>query len=99
MTLSFKAIDSRPSIQGHRFKAIDSREARSRPITVSEGTPGAARQPDEGSPLMSVLMSWARSTLANVEHSLGRSDHLYDRMLVGVMVLLALAIVVLFAAS
>jgi hypothetical protein len=48
---------------------------------------------------MSVLMSWARSTLANVEHSLGRSDHLYDRMLVGVMVLLALAIVVLFAAS
>jgi hypothetical protein len=48
---------------------------------------------------MSVLMSWARSTLANVEHVLGRSDHWFDRMLVGVLVLLALAIVVLFAAS
>ena len=48
---------------------------------------------------MSVLMSWARSTLANVEHSLGRSDHLFDRMLVGVLVLLAFAIVVLFAAA
>ena len=48
---------------------------------------------------MSVLMSWARSTLANVEHALGRSDRLFDRMLIGVLVLLALAIVVLFAAS
>ena len=48
---------------------------------------------------MSVLMSWARSTLANVEHALGRSDHWFDHMLIGVLVLLALAIVVLFAAS
>ena len=38
---------------------------------------------------MSVLMSWARSTSANVEHTLGRTDHLFDRMLVGVLVLLA----------
>jgi len=48
---------------------------------------------------MSVLMSWARSTLANVEHSLGRSDHLFDRMLAGVLVLLAFAIVLLFVAT
>ena len=48
---------------------------------------------------MSVLMSWARSTLANVEHALGRSDRWFDRMLVGVLVLLAVAVVVLFVAS
>ena len=48
---------------------------------------------------MSVLMSWARSTLANVEHTLGRSNHLYDRMLVGVLALLAFAIVYLFVVA
>jgi len=48
---------------------------------------------------MSVMMSWARSTLANVEHSLGRSDRWYDRMLVGVLVLLAFAIVFIFVAT
>jgi len=45
---------------------------------------------------MSVMMSWARSTLANVEHCLGRSDRTFDRLLVGVVVLLAFAIVFLF---
>jgi hypothetical protein len=48
---------------------------------------------------MSVLMSWARSTLANVEHSLGRSDQWFDRMLVGVLVLLAFAVVCIFVAT
>jgi hypothetical protein len=48
---------------------------------------------------MSVMMSWARSTLANFEHALGRSDHWFDRMLVGAMVLLAFAIVFLFVAA
>jgi hypothetical protein len=48
---------------------------------------------------MSVMMSWARSTLANVEHALGRSDRWFDRMLVGVLVLLAFAVVVLFLAT
>jgi hypothetical protein len=48
---------------------------------------------------MSVMMSWARSTLANFEHALGRSEHWYDRILVGVMVLLAIAIVLLFLAA
>jgi len=50
----------------------------------------------EKEPLMSVMMSWARSTLANVEHSLGRSDRNFDRLLVGVLVLLAFAIAFLF---
>jgi hypothetical protein len=48
---------------------------------------------------MSVMMSWARSTLANVERALGRSDHWFDRMLVGVLVLLAVAVALLFLAT
>ena len=59
---------------------------------------GAARQPRR-KPLMSVMMSWARSTLASVEHALGRSDHWFDRLLVGVLVLLAFAIAFLFVAT
>jgi len=46
---------------------------------------------------MSVFMSWARSTVANVEHALGRSDSWFDRILIGVLVLLAVAVVILFA--
>ena len=45
---------------------------------------------------MSVLMSWARSTLANVEHALSRSDHSFERVLIGVLLLFALAIVLVF---
>lgn len=48
---------------------------------------------------MSVLMSWARSTLANVEYALGRSERWFDRLLVAVLVLLAFAIVLLFVAT
>ena len=48
---------------------------------------------------MSVLMSWARSMLANVEDALGRSDHWFDRILIGVLGLLALAVLFLFATS
>jgi hypothetical protein len=44
-------------------------------------------------------MSWARSTLANLEHFLGRSDRSFDRILVGTVALLALAIVLLFVAT
>jgi hypothetical protein len=66
---------------------------------VSEDTPGAARTIEEGKPLMSVLMSWARSTLANVEHSLGGSDRVFDRLLAGVVLLLVFAIVLLFVAT
>jgi hypothetical protein len=48
---------------------------------------------------MSVMMSWARSTFANFEHALGRSDRWYDRILIGVIALLAVAIVLLFLAA
>ena len=48
---------------------------------------------------MSVLMSWARSTLANMEHKLGHTDAWFDRILVVVMALLAVAIVFLFVAA
>ncbi len=46
---------------------------------------------------MSLFMSWARSTVANVEHALGRSESWLDRLLVGVLILLAVAIFFLFA--
>ena len=46
---------------------------------------------------MSLFMSWARSTVANVEHALGRSESWFDRILVGVLILLAFAVVFLFA--
>ncbi len=46
---------------------------------------------------MDLFMSWARSTVANVEHALGRSDEWFDRILVGMLVLLAVAVVFLFA--
>jgi hypothetical protein len=45
---------------------------------------------------MSVLMSWARSTVANVEHALGRTEEWFDRILVGVLLLLAVAVAFLF---
>jgi hypothetical protein len=48
---------------------------------------------------MSVLMSWARSTLANVEHKLGHTDAAFDRILVVAIGLLAVAVVFLFVAA
>jgi len=45
---------------------------------------------------MDVMMSWARSTVANLEHRLGRSEDHFDKILVGVLALLAVAIVLLF---
>jgi hypothetical protein len=48
---------------------------------------------------MSVLMSWARSTLANVEHNLGKSNRWFDRMLVGVLVLLVIGVVFIFTSA
>jgi hypothetical protein len=45
---------------------------------------------------MNVFMSWARSTIANVEHTLGRSERYFDRILIGVLVALVVAIAVLF---
>jgi hypothetical protein len=45
---------------------------------------------------MSLFMSWARSTFANFEQALGEGDKRFDRILVGVMILLTIAIVFLF---
>jgi hypothetical protein len=45
---------------------------------------------------MDTFMSWARSTVANVEDRLGRSDRYFDRILVGVLVALAIAVAFLF---
>ena len=41
---------------------------------------------------MNVLMSWARSTVTQLERSLGRSERYFDRILIGVLVLLAIAV-------
>ena len=46
---------------------------------------------------MKVMMSWARSTMANVDTKLGDSERHFDVMLVGVIVLLALASIFLFS--
>lgn len=46
---------------------------------------------------MNVMMSWARSTLANVDSKLGRSERRFDVLLVAVMVVLALASIFLFS--
>ena len=50
-------------------------------------------------PHMHVFMSWARSTVTQLERSLGRSEHYFDRILIGVLVLLAVAVLFLFTAS
>ena len=61
------------------------------------GSSGPARDETAGGPdLMDTFLSWARSTVANVEHTLGRSDRYFDRILVGVIVGLAVAIALLF---
>jgi hypothetical protein len=43
------------------------------------------------------MMSWARSTVANLEHKLGGGEDYFGRILVGVLLLIALAIVLVFA--
>jgi hypothetical protein len=43
-----------------------------------------------------MMMSWARSTFARVEHRLGRSQNTFDRILIGVLALLAVAVALLF---
>jgi len=48
---------------------------------------------------MHVFMSWARSTVTNIERTLGRSEDYFDRILVGVLILLAVAVAYLFLAS
>jgi hypothetical protein len=45
---------------------------------------------------MDTFLSWARSTVANVDRSLSRGDRYFDRILVGVLIALAIAIALLF---
>jgi len=48
---------------------------------------------------MHVFMSWARSTVTHIERSLGRSENYFDRILIGVLALLVIAVLFLFTAS
>ena len=48
---------------------------------------------------MHVFMSWARSTVTQLERSLGRSENYFDRILIGVLALLAVAVLFLFTAE
>ena len=48
---------------------------------------------------MHVFMSWARSTVAQIERALGRRDYYFDRILVGVVALLAVAVLFLFTSG
>lgn len=48
---------------------------------------------------MHVIMSWARSTFTAVEQALGRSDRNFDRILVAVFALLAIAVALLFVGT
>jgi hypothetical protein len=45
---------------------------------------------------MELLSSWTRSTVANIERTLSRADEHFDRILVGVLALLGIAIAILF---
>jgi hypothetical protein len=45
---------------------------------------------------MSVFFSWARSTVAGLDRALGHTDEWFDRILVGVLVLLVVAVAFLF---
>ncbi len=48
---------------------------------------------------MHVFLSWARSTVTQIERSLGRSENYFDRILIGVLALLAIAVLFLFTAT
>lgn len=68
------------------------------PIMEGHTSGGCDKRTKDGSH-MHVFMSWARSTVAQVEHSLGRSDDYFDRILIGVVVLLAIAVAFLFTTA
>ena len=46
---------------------------------------------------MQVMFSWARSTVSEIEHKLGRVEEHLDRILLVVLVVLALAVAFLFS--
>ncbi len=65
-------------------------------MDVTQGTREAVDQRSEGNP-MNLMLSWARSTVASIEQTLGRAEDHIDGLLLGVLVVLALTIAFLFA--
>ena len=45
---------------------------------------------------MELLASWTRSTVNNIERSLSHADDYFDRILIGVLAMLAVAVIFLF---
>ena len=64
---------------------------------TARADPHKGRPPQGREPPMNVMMSWARSTLANVDSKLSRTERHYDVLLIAVMVVLALASIFLFS--
>ena len=45
---------------------------------------------------MELFVSWTRSTVSNIERTLSHADDYFDRILIGVIALLALVVAILF---
>lgn len=64
------------------------------PITLpASGGPGIF---EKDGPRMELFVSWTRSTVANIERRLAHADDYFDRILIAVIALLAIAVAVLF---
>ena len=85
----------RPGYDGHRYEGHGLKELRVAADHVTSGTRGAVDHTQEDGP-MHVFMSWARSTVANIDRNLGRAEDHFDRILLGVLVVLAVAVAFLF---
>jgi hypothetical protein len=48
---------------------------------------------------MELFTSWTRTTVARIERSLSHADDYFDKILLGVVAMLAVAVVFLFAAQ
>jgi len=51
---------------------------------------------EKDGPHMELFVSWTRSTVANIERTLSHADDYFDRILIGVIALLALVVAILF---
>jgi hypothetical protein len=45
---------------------------------------------------MELFVSWTRSTVSNIERTLSHADDYFERILIGVIALLALVVAILF---
>lgn len=59
--------------------------------------PGGRDNLNKDGPHVELFVSWTRSTIARVERMLSHADDYFDRILMGVLGLLAVAVVILFA--